>query len=151
MALRETLIDLLEPGVEALGYELLELEYRVEGSRNVLRLYIDHPEGITVDHCGEVSNHVSALLDVEDPIPDAYDLEVSSPGEKRPLRKLSHFRAWVGERARVELRLGLNGRRRFTGILLGADEQHVAIDVDHEHFDLPLADIARAHLAPLVN
>lgn len=151
MALRETLIDLLEPAVEALGYELLDLEYRVEGTNNVLRLYIDHAGGITVDDCGDVSEHVSGLLDVEDPIPQQYVLEVSSPGEKRPLRKVEHFRAQLGERARVELRLGLDGRRRFTGILTKVDDEHLAIDVDHEEFTLPFADIARAHLAPLAN
>ncbi|MEO0975466.1 MAG: ribosome maturation factor RimP [Pseudomonadota bacterium] len=150
MTLRDTLINLLEPGVESLGYELLDLEYRPEGSRNTLRLFIDHPEGITVDACGDVSHHVSALLDVEDPIPEHYNLEVSSPGEKRPLRKAKHFQDQLGERARVELHLGLDGRRRFTGILLSANEERIEIDVDHEHFELPLADIARAHLAPLV-
>ncbi|MEM9384596.1 MAG: ribosome maturation factor RimP [Pseudomonadota bacterium] len=142
------MIQLLEPAVESIGFELLDVEYTQVGSRNTLRLFIDKPEGITVDDCGDVSRHVSATLDVEDPITDAYDLEVSSPGERRPLRTASHFQRAIGERIRVELGVGLEGRRRFTGIVESADEQTIALDVDHEDFRLPLADVVRAHVAP---
>ncbi len=146
--MRDRLIQLLEPAVESLGYELLDVEYTKVGSRNTLRLYIDRADGITVDDCGDVSRHVSATLDVEDPITEPYDLEVSSPGERRPLRTPSHFQRAIGERVRVELGVGLEGRRRFTGTIEGADEQTVELDVDHEAFRLPLADVVRAHVAP---
>ncbi len=149
MQLREALLALLEPGVEALGYELIDVEYRTESSRNVLRLYIDHPDGVTLDGCGDVSNHVSGLLDVEDPIPEAYDLEVSSPGERRPLRKRAHFERFIGERVRIELNQGLAGRRRFTGVLEGLTADAVRVEVDQTPVDLPFSDIARAQLAPL--
>lgn len=152
MQLRETLLALLEPGVDALGYELLDVEYRTEDGHRTLRLFIDHPDGITLDECGEVSNHVSALLDVEDPIPEAYHLEVSSPGERRPLRKRAHFERFAGERVKIELNLGIEGRRRFTGILEGITEEGmVRVEVDQTPVDLPFSDIARARLAPLVN
>jgi ribosome maturation factor RimP len=149
--LRETLLALLEPGVEALGYELLDIEYRNEGPRNILRLYIDQPTGVTVDDCGDVSRHVSGLLDVDDPIAEAYDLEVSSPGEKRPLRKPEHFAQFAGERAKVELLRGIDGRRRFTGVLEEVVDDIVRMTVDQTPVDLPFSDIARAHLAPLAN
>ncbi len=149
--LRDRLIELLEPGVESLGYELLDVEYAPIGGRNTLRLYIDHPDGVTVDACGDVSHHVSALLDVEDPITEAYDLEVSSPGERRPLRTAEHFRRALGERIKVELVAGIEGRRRFTGIVEAVGETSLRINVDQQPFELPLSDIARARVAPLSN
>ncbi|MEO0974463.1 MAG: ribosome maturation factor RimP [Pseudomonadota bacterium] len=142
------MIQLLEPGVESLGFELLDVEYTQVGARNTLRIYIDRADGITVDDCGVVSRHVSATLDVEDPINEPYDLEVSSPGEKRPLRTPAHFLKAVGERARVEMGVGLAGRRRFTGIIEGVENDMVNLDVDHEPFSLPLVDVVRAHIAP---
>jgi ribosome maturation factor RimP len=152
MELRDTLLALLEPGVESLGFELLDVEYRSEASRNTLRLYIDQPGGVTVDDCGDVSHHVSGLLDVEDPIPEAYYLEVSSPGERRPLRKRSHFEQFAGERAKIELAHDIDGRRRFTGTLEGITEDgRVQITVDQTPVELPFSDITRAHLAPLAN
>lgn len=151
MQLRETLLALLEPGVEALGFELLDVEYLSESSRSTLRLYIDHPDGVTLDGCGDVSHHVSSLLDVEDPITEEYNLEVSSPGARRPLRKRAHFQQFTGERVKIELTHGLEGRRRFTGMLDGIADDTVHLTVDQTPVELPFLDIARAHLAPLVN
>ena len=104
MAGREKRIeDLLRPTVEALGFELWGLEYRAQGRRTLLRLYIDSESGVTVDDCAAVSHHISGVLDVEDPISGEYTLEVSSPGVDRLLFRLEHYPPYVGEW--IELRL----------------------------------------------
>jgi ribosome maturation factor RimP len=99
---KTALLELLEAEVRGLGYELVDLDLRVGGD-GLLRLYIDSEDGITLDDCERVSHQVSGLLDVEDPIPGHYTLEVSSPGVNRPLRTPGHFRRFEGERAKIEL------------------------------------------------
>ncbi|MDE2091422.1 MAG: ribosome maturation factor RimP [Gammaproteobacteria bacterium] len=142
--MRETLLKILEPAVEAQGYELVELEFQ----GGVLRLYIDRPQGVTLDDCQKVSQQISAVLDVEDPIPGAYTLEVSSPGLDRPLRKLLDFQRHAGQRARIELLLPLDGRRRFSGTLRGMESDQVLIEVDGSVCRLPFSQIGRARLVP---
>jgi ribosome maturation factor RimP len=147
--LRDRLIALIEPLLASLGYELIELEYGAGRSQGTLRIFIDKPEGIRVEDCEQVSREVSALLDVEDPIPSAYSLEVSSPGEDRVLRKREHFDRFVGSRVFVELKAPRDGRRRYTGTLLSVSNEGVEIEVDRQKVDLPFADIGKARLAPL--
>ncbi|MGH8307832.1 MAG: ribosome maturation factor RimP [Gammaproteobacteria bacterium] len=142
--MRETLLKILEPAIEGLGYTLVELEFQ----GGVLRLYIDQPDGVTVDDCEKVSRQVSMVLDVEDPIPGAYTLEVSSPGLDRPLRKLTDFGQRTGQRARIELTLPFDGRRRFSGTLRGLDKDEVLIEVDGTVFRLPFEQIGKARLIP---
>lgn len=146
--MRERLLSMLEPVVTGLGYELIELEHKGP----LLRIYIDKAhaskeEGITVDDCAKVSGQVEALLDAENPIAGGYTLEVSSPGFDRPLRTVAHFRAQLGRRAKLELSLPLDGRRRFTGTLLGVDDEAVAIEVDGTTFNIPLRSLGSARLA----
>lgn len=140
--------DLLEPGVRALGFELVEVEYVRAGGQNVLRVYIDHPDGITVDHCASVSRQVSAALDVEDPIPEAYVLEVSSPGLDRPLVKRADFERYAGETVKVRMLEAVAGRKNFKGTLVGLDGDAVLVEVDRERYSLPMARIERARLVP---
>ena len=142
--MRETLLKILEPAVNGLGYELVELEFQGK----LLRLYIDQAQGVTLDDCEKVSRQVGAVLDVADPIPGHYTLEVSSPGLDRPLRKPADFTARVGQRARIELTLPLDGRRRFAGTLHGLENDAVLIEVDGALFRLPLGQIAKARLVP---
>src|SRR5436309_502406 len=120
--MRDALMRLLEPPIEALDYELVDLEYAREGRGGVVRIFIDRPAqapggaaaaGITVDDCARVSHVVSEVLESEDPIKGQYTLEVSSPGFDRILRKRAHFERFVGERIFAELKLPMNGRRRF--------------------------------------
>src|SRR5262245_28146596 len=145
---KERLIELLEPAVAALGYELTDLDAHA-GRRGLLRLYIGRKEGITtLEDCERVSEQVGAFLDVEDPLPGSYVLEVSSPGFDRRLRKLEHFTRFSGENAKVELRDALDGRRRFTGRLVGVEGSEVLLEVDCELTRLPFGDIAVARLAP---
>lgn len=142
------LTELLEPVVESLGYELLLVEYVPQGKRALLRLYIDLPGGITVDDCALVSREVSAILDVEDPVPGEYMLEVSSPGLDRPLTKPEHFMAVKGEKVRLRTNEPVLGRQKFTGVLLDADERHLAVEVDNEVYDLAMSQIEKANLVP---
>jgi ribosome maturation factor RimP len=142
---RETLIALLARPVEALGYELVDLDVRVGGD-GLLRVFIDHPEGIQVEDCEAVSRQLSAFLDVEDPLPGHYVLEISSPGIERRLRTLEHFGRFVGSEIKVELKRKQDGRRRLRGELKGVDDQLVVVDVEGEAWRLNIQDIARAHL-----
>lgn len=146
--MREKLLSMLEPAVAALGYELVELEFHPQGRGGLLRVYIDRPEGVGLDDCEKVSRQVSALLDVEDPIPGAYTLEVSSPGLDRPLRRAEDFTRFSGQRAKLELLLPRDGRRRFSGTLRGLEAGEVLIEVDGVNYRLPLAEIGKARLVP---
>ena len=151
--MREALLRMLEPLVEGLGFELVDVEFAQSGRSGVLRLYIDTANGdatarITVDDCARVSHAVSEQLEVEDPIPGHYTLEVSSPGFDRVLRKRAHFERVVGERIFVELKLPLNGRRRFAGPLRALTEDSVVVDVDGQEYTLPLERIQKAKLKP---
>ena len=143
-----SLRSLLEPSVEALGYELLLLEQTYSDKEPVLRVYIDAPGGILLEDCEQVSRQISLILDLEDPIRGAYALEVSSPGADRPLVRPEHFAAVVDEEIRVLTRDYLLGRRRFKGRLLEANTQQVVVEVDGEVYDIPLADIDSARLVP---
>lgn len=144
---KQSLIELLEPAVAAMGFELADVDAHL-GRRGLLRLFIDRPGGVTLDDCQRVSEQIGAFLDVEDPLPGSYVLEVSSPGFDRRLRTTEHFERFKGEQARIELRDPLEGRRKFTGRLAGVEGGAVLLEVDGETWRLPLNDIAVARLAP---
>ena len=146
--MREELLPLLEPAVEALGYELIELEFVPQGHESVLRLYIDSAAGIDLDDCAEVSKAVEARLDESDPIPRHYTLEVSSPGLDRILSKRAHYERYLGSRVHVQLASPLDGRRRFTGALLAVSDDEVAVEVDRQTFKLPFRLIQKTRLKP---
>jgi ribosome maturation factor RimP len=145
---RSELRQLLEPGVQALGFELVDVEFAGSGPHGTLRVYIDSPQGVNVDDCAAVSRQLSAILDVEDPLPAAYTLEVSSPGLDRPLVTAPDFRRFTGETVKVQMVQPLNGRKRFKGRLVAVTDDQVVMEVDDERFELALADIERARLVP---
>ncbi|MGB5516955.1 MAG: ribosome maturation factor RimP [Gammaproteobacteria bacterium] len=140
--------DLLEPVVAGMGYELVEIEYNPSSRHGLLRLYIDHDDGIQLDDCTDVSNQVSALLDVEDPIPGHYNLEVSSPGMDRPLRTIRDFERFTGEIVKLKTAMAIDGRRNFKGRLCGIDGDEISIECDGQQFNLSLASIEKARLVP---
>lgn len=142
----QDLTELFQPVVSSMGYELVGVEFNSSGKHGTLRVYIDQPDGITVDDCAAVSHQISGLLDVEDPIDMAYDLEVSSPGLDRPLFKEEDFQRFSGNRAKIKLAVPLQGRKNFTGVLKGAEQGKVLIEVDNELFQLDWSDIARANI-----
>lgn len=136
-----------EPAVEALGYELVHLEF---SARGVLRVTIDAPGGIRVDDCEAVSRRLDALPETGEALRAAAHLEVSSPGLDRPLVTPAHFRRFTGQRARIVLRApAADGRRRFTGALVEAGEQGVLLEVDGERFELAYRDMATARVEPV--
>ena len=145
--LRERLIALIEPVIERLGYELVDLEYGAGRGSALVRLYIDRPGGVGIEDCERVSREVSALLDVEDPIPTAYTLEVSSPGFDRVLRTRAHFARFAGERVFLELATPREGRRRYTGTLVAAGDAGIELDVDGERVTVRYEELAKARLA----
>jgi ribosome maturation factor RimP len=144
----EKIQALLQPTVEALGFELWGMEHLSQGRHSLLRLYIDAENGVTVDDCAEVSRQVSGVMDVEDPISGEYTLEVSSPGVDRLLFKPEQYLVYVGEWIELRLRVPFDGRRKFKGTLKGVEGEEVIIQVDNDEFLLPLSAIDRAQVKP---
>jgi ribosome maturation factor RimP len=146
---------LAEPYVRDAGFDLIEVQYGREPSGWAVRLFIDSPAvadagatAVGLDNCERVSRDVSAALDVADLIPHAYQLEVSSPGLDRPLRRERDFARFVGESARIRLIDGVEGRRNFLGTLRAASDGRVEIACDGRSYDLPIDDIQKANLVP---
>ena len=146
--LRDQLIELLQPVVVDLGYELWELEYAARSGGGLLRLYIDSASGISLDDCERVSRAVSETLDATDPIQGQYTLGVSSPGLDRVLRTQAHFEQFTGERVKVETRAPVNGRKRFAGLLIEVADGQIALEVDGSIIKLPIDGIHKARVAP---
>jgi ribosome maturation factor RimP len=162
--LHTKLISIIEPVLEQSGFELVDLRFLLEQGGWVLRVQVDLPLGevtdlsevpsdrVDLEDCENISRELSAVLDVEDPIPQAYHLEVSSPGIDRPLRTAAHFAHFKGSEAKIQLAapLHLDGgeRRNFKGKLVGVVDNKVEIDVDGHTFQLPIDDIDHAKLVP---
>jgi ribosome maturation factor RimP len=137
---------LLESTLKGLGYELVDFDKPPRGG--LLRVFIDSPSGINVEDCAGVSNHLSRLFAVEGV---EYDrLEISSPGLDRPLRKLEDFRRFAGERVQVKMRVPVQGRKNFTGVLRGASESEIQLEVDGALLSLELSMMDKARLVPTV-
>ena len=160
---KDQLFDLIEPVCADSGYELVDLEYKPGNRGWVLRLYIDHAaadaasdgsavgaSAINFSDCEALSRELSAVLDVSDPLPHAYHLEVSSPGLDRPLRTADHFRRYLGEEIKATLHRGLEGRKNFRGrlVAVAADGSTASVETDSGLHKLPVDDVARAHLVP---
>ena len=141
--------SLIEPVVEGLGYEVVDIEYKPHPTNGMLRVYIDHADGIQLEDCEKVSRQISSMLDVEDPIPGQFNLEISSPGMDRPLRKASDFERFAGEMVKLRLTVpSLEGQRNFTGKLIGLQDNEIILEVDGENHYLPLDTIDKARLVP---
>ena len=140
--------DLCRAPLEAAGYELWLVEWTTNRGRATLRVTIDGPGGVTIDDCADVSRLVGGLLDAYDVIPYGYDLEVSSPGLDRKLVQPEHFQRFVGSTLQVVLREPQDGRRKFRGRLVSAEEDSVVLDMDGEQVILRLQWIERANLVP---
>ena len=149
--MQDKLSTLLEPVVEDLGYELIWVQLAGGEGSQIVRVFIDHADGIDVDDCAKVSREISGVMDVEDPIPGNYTLEVSSPGLDRPLVKPAHFEQFAGQQIKLRTYApSLEGRRRYTGTLKGVAGDEVEIEVDGELHAVPLDNIEIARLVPEV-
>jgi ribosome maturation factor RimP len=147
-AMSEQLRELIEPVVIGLGFELWGLEYLNQGKHSVLKIYIDSDNGIDVDDCASVSRQVSGLMDVEEPLKGKYTLEVSSPGMDRRLFQLYQFEMFKGAMIKVSLRSPFEGKRKFTGLLCGVEDDDVVLRLGEEEILFPFTDIDRAQVVP---
>ncbi len=149
MADVQTLTSLIEPEARALGFELVRVKMMGGSSDPTLQIMAERPDTrqLTLDDCALLSRRLSDLLDEKDPIDGTYRLEVSSPGIDRPLTRLKDYQDWKGHEAKVSLTEKLDGRKQFTGILMGADGDHVIVDVQGlGETRLPFAGIHSAKL-----
>lgn len=144
----ENLNQLLGPGINRLGYELIGCEYLSQGRHSLLRVYIDSPDGITLDDCQRVSEQLSAILDVEDPIKGQYSLEVSSPGLDRPLFTLPQYQKFIGHKIKIRMSIPIENRRNFVGVLTAVNDEQIVVAVDNVMFYLPFDHIEKANLIP---
>jgi ribosome maturation factor RimP len=131
----------------SMGMEVVLVEVKGDGSRSIVRAYIDQPSGITLDDCERFSRRLSVSLDVEDWIPSRYILEVSSPGVNRPLIKESDFRRFAGKEARVRTRLLIAGQKNFRGRIIGVTESRLELEIaPGKRIGIALMDIEKANL-----
>lgn len=143
------LLNLIEPVVSGLGYELVGVEHLPQGHHSLLRIYIDNPEGgVTVSDCEKVSRQVSTVFDVEDPISGRYSLEVSSPGLDRPLFQLADFERFAGREIKVQLAVPVDGRRKMSGKLVGVADGLITLEFEGETKRFPFEDVEKARLVP---
>lgn len=152
--------ELFEPVVNGMGFDLVEIEHFPNPKHGVLRLYIDTPysdkpegseaeaKGVVIEDCSAVSRQISALIDVEDPISGKFNLEVSSPGLDRPLRRLQDFQRFTGSLVKLKTVMPMDGQRNFKGRLLQASEESVVIETDDEEISLPMSAIEKARIVP---
>ncbi|ASG66129.1 ribosome maturation factor RimP [Idiomarina piscisalsi] len=146
--LQERLTDIIRPAVEALDYELWGVEFVRAGKFSTLRVYIDHPNGISVDDCADVSYQVSSLLDVEDPINAEYNLEVSSPGMERPFFNTEQMVPYINETVAVQLIAAQKNKRKFQALLEAVEDDTLTLTVDDDTLQVKMRDVKSIHLVP---
>lgn len=146
----DKVVALINPVIKDMGYELLGVEYVTSGKHSILRLFIDSEQGIGVNDCEMVSQQVSAIMDVEDPITGQYSLEVSSPGIERPLFTLAHYQRFLGHDISLRLFRSIEGRRKFSGCIGSISEVNETIELVTElgpvTIDLNLIDKANLRM-----
>ncbi len=147
----KAIAELVRGVVEPMGYELVGVQYLTgQPGGNVLRVYIDKEGGVQLDDCTAVSHQLSGVLDVEDPIPGNYNLEISSPGLDRPLFEPAHYQRCIGQQVNIRLDPSIGGRRKYKGTLLGIEGRTIQVEVDGEVYSLDLDDIREARLVPQI-
>lgn len=144
----EKLQQIVENVVSSLGYELVGVEYLKHDGGGLLRVYIDSEQGIMLDDCQAVSHQLSGVLDVEDPIPGNYNLEISSPGLDRPLFKAGDYQRFAGKPVRIKLTRAQDGRKNYKGMLQGIEDNEVILDMEGQEIRLSLANIEQSRLVP---
>jgi ribosome maturation factor RimP len=144
----EHLVNLIKPIVEGLGYECVGIDYNPHPKHGCLRIYIDSENGILVEDCSKVSHQISGVLDVEDPIPGNYQLEISSPGADRPFFKISQFEKFIGSVVTVNLFKAIHGRRKITGLIKRVEDDIITLQEDGQVFEVPFDAMSKARLVP---
>mgnify|MGYP000754096564 CR=1 FL=1 len=144
----EHLVNLIEPIVEGLGYECVGIDYNPHPKNGLLRIYIDAENGVLVEDCTKVSHQISGMLDVEDPISDNYDLEVSSPGADRPFYKLSQFERFIGSTVMVNVFKPINKQRKIIGQIEKVEDSIVFLQQAEQVIEIPFQAMSKARLVP---
>ncbi|EGM71196.1 ribosome maturation factor RimP [Shewanella sp. HN-41] len=144
--LESRLAEMLKVPVEALGFQLWGIEYVQAGKHSILRVFIDGENGINIEDCANASRQVSAVLDVEDPIPTEYTLEVSSPGVDRPLFTAEQYAAYVGEDAKVQLTMPVAGSRNLKGAITKVEGQMLSLNVNGKELVVALDNIRKGNV-----
>ncbi|KTC87958.1 MULTISPECIES: ribosome maturation factor RimP [Legionella] len=144
--IRNEIEAMLMPLVEDLGYEFWGCEYLSQGKHSLLRIYIDKEDGINVEDCERVSKQISAYLDVEDPIPGNYSLEISSPGIPRPLFYKEQYKRYLGQDVQIKLFKPVNGSRKLKGTILDVSEDVLILQMGEEKIEIPFSHIVKANL-----
>lgn len=142
----QSVTELIEPGLLADGLELVDVEFKKEGKNWILRIYIDREGGVTLADCQKVSRLAGDLIEVEEIIEPVYTLEVSSPGLNRVLKKEKDFLKYSGKKIYLQCHAPMDGRKKFTGILTGFIDQSIHLEVDGQHYTIPLNLVAKANL-----
>ena len=146
-SLKARIMELAEKTAASMKTEVVLVELKNEGNRQILRIFIDHPAGISLEDCERFSKRFSVTLDVEDWIPFAYVLEVSSPGINRPLVKEADFQRFIGKNAKVRTRRAIEGQKNFNGMIVSTGAGRVTIaDAPDKHVAIEVADIEKANL-----
>ena len=140
------LTGLIEPVINAMGYQLWGVEYLGQGKHSILRVYLDKTGGVDIEDCAQASKQISSLLDVEDPIKSEYTLEVSSPGLDRILFSLAHFQEYAGHHSKIRLTETFEGQRNFTGQIKAVKNDEVVLIIGDEEYTLPYELIEKANL-----
>ena len=149
--LEQKLQSLVLDSIEAMGFELVGIECQRAGRFLTVRLYIDKEGGVTIDDCSDVSRQVSAIFDVEDPIADKYNLEVSSPGLDRPLFTIEHYQRFVGRDVVIHLRIPMFDRRKWQGKIESVEGDLIALNVEGTVQSFAFGNIQKANLVPVFN
>lgn len=149
--LEQKLQELVQDTIESMGFELVGIECQRAGRFSTVRLYIDKEGGVTIDDCSDVSRQVSAIFDVEDPISDKYNLEVSSPGLDRPLFTLAHYERFIGREVVIHLRIAMSDRRKWQGEIISVEGDTITLKVDGNENAFAFGNIQKANLVPVFN
>lgn len=144
--IKDKLVEMLSPVVRDLGYELWGCEYLAQGKYSLLRIYIDKPGGTGIEDCELASRQISAILDVEDPLPGNYHLEVSTPGLPKPLFFDWQYQRYTGEEIQVKLHRPIANSRKLTGVIVSVNTTGIVLDLGQEQQEIPFSNIVKAHL-----
>jgi ribosome maturation factor RimP len=145
--IENTVHELIAMHIEGLGFELVDIEYKKEGTEKILYIYADRPGGITIDECEKISRCVEPVLDQNDPISERYYLCVSSPGLDRPFHNANDYRRNLGKAIEIKLYAPYLNKKDYSGILKSFDDEHIIMETNGQEASFKLSDIARARLA----
>lgn len=146
----KTIEEVVSKALDAQSVELVDLVIQNQGRKKVLQFFVDKVGGVTLDDCGELTDKIDAILEMESLIEGAYVLEVSSPGVQRPLKKPAHYKRFVGERVKIVLKIPLEGRGFFTGVIASADDNGFVLDDGTNQFNFKYDNIKKANLDPVL-